>query len=499
MVIKCIFLYIILKLDIGISNIKQQTIIMVINMGIINLQEIKDRLNLDYDVKYRYIKCGREDVCLIFIDSMCDVNYISRNIINPLLNEVHRQDEIQDIIERVVLASSAQEAGSLDEAIDGILNASVLILFTEQSRGFYCSAKGYATRAIDIPVTETVIKGPREGFTENIQDNISSIRRRIKTSELKIENFKLGKETQCSVSLIYVNGRAPKELVDYVRTKINDINKEDFILYENLLEESLKCKHTPFDTTGYSEKPDYVSQKLSEGRVVAMFDGTSFAIFVPFFFLENFQATDDYTMNKFMANTGRILRWSAFAMSTLVPGLYLALVTYHFRLIPSIFLFRMAIYRGGVPVPTVVELLYMIIFFQIIREAGVRLPQPIGPSLSIVGALILGDAAVNSGLASQVTVVVVAITSIASYLIPRLYIAIFMWNMVMVLFASLLGLPGFFMGFVLLVAHMSGLTTCGYPYLYPLGTLGVYNYKDTVFRGDMSRISNKILIKDQKQ
>ena len=152
----------------------------------------------------------------------------------------------------------------------------------------------------------------------------------------------------------------------------------------------------------------------------------------------------------------------------------------------------MAVFRAGVPVPTVVELLYMIIFFQIIREAGVRLPQPIGPTLSIVGALILGDAAVNSGLASQVTVVVVAITSIASYLVPKVYVAIFTWNILIIIFSASLGLPGFYISFVLFVSHLASLTSCGYPYLYPLGTLRSFKYKDVIFRGDLDKISSNI-------
>jgi hypothetical protein len=162
-----------------------------------------------------------------------------------------------------------------------------------------------------------------------------------------------------------------------------------------------------------------------------------------------------------------------------------------------VFIIRLAIFRAGVPVPTVIELLYMIFFFQVIREAGVRLPQPIGPTLSIVGALILGDAAVASGLSSQVTVVVVAITSIASYLIPKIYIGVFLWNLILILFAAFLGLPGFYMGFVVFVSHLANQTTCGYPYLYTLGTLKTFKYKDALFRGDLNRISSNILDGDE--
>jgi hypothetical protein len=367
-------------------------------------------------------------------------------------------------------------------------------------RAVSCEAKGFSKRAVEIPITETVIKGPREGFVETIQDNISAIRRRIKTPNLKVENMILGSQSKTIVAMMYIEGIAPGKLVKYIRDKINNVNvknNKDFVLYSDYIEEELRCKGTPFDTIGYTEKPDIAASKLAEGRVIIITDGTPFAITAPYFFLENFQTTDDYTMNKFMGNFGRISRLFAFILSTLVPGLYLALVSYHYSLIPTVFIIRLAIFRAGVPVPTVIELLYMIFFFQVIREAGVRLPQPIGPTLSIVGALILGDAAVASGLSSQVTVVVVAITSIASYLIPKIYIGVFLWNLILILFAAFLGLPGFYMGFVVFVSHLANLTTCGYPYLYPLGTLKTFKYKDALFRGDLNRISSNILDGDE--
>ncbi|NLY46294.1 MAG: spore germination protein, partial [Tissierella sp.] len=179
-----------------------------------------------------------------------------------------------------------------------------------------------------------------------------------------------------------------------------------------------------------------------------------------------------------------------------LPGFYLALVTHHFRLFPSIFLLKLAILRAGVPVPTVVELLFMLFLFQIIREAAVRLPQPLGSTLSIVGALILGDAAVRSGLASQMTVVVVGITSISSYLIPKIYSAVFTWNIVLIFFSASLGLPGFYTGFVLLVAHLANLDSCGYPHLFPLGTRKSFKFKDSTYRGYLSEITNSMFKKE---
>lgn len=466
------------------------------------LEDLKSKMKNVADVNYREILCGKDLVTIVFVSDLCDTTLISNFIVKPLLNyenkKIFRGIGIEEIAQEVIMLHPAEKVNTLEGALNYLLAGNVLI-FISSRKVLYCDAKGYPTRGITESKTEAVVKGPREGFTENVGDNLSSIRRRLKTPDLKVEEFKMGKQSQNTANMLYIQGVAPKDLVCYVRDKINSANNRDYILYSNHIEEALKCKGTPFDTIGYTEKPDTAAQKISEGRVILIMDGTAFALIAPFFFIESFQTTDDYTMNKFMANVGRSLRFLSFLLATLLPGLYLALVTHHFKLIPSIFLFKMAIFRAGIPLPTVLELLIMIIFFQIIREAGVRLPQPIGQSLSIVGALILGEATVRAGLASQVTVVIVGIASLCSYLVPKLYLGMFTWNSIIIILSSMLGLPGFYVGFVLFVSHLASLTTCGYPYLYPLGTRESFHYKDVTTRGDLSRISKNILQKDDEQ
>jgi len=266
-----------------------------------------------------------------------------------------------------------------------------------------------------------------------------------------------------------------------------------------MLEEALHNKATPFDTIGYTEKPDIASLKIEEGRVVILMNGTPFAIIAPYFFIESFHTTDDYTENKFIAFFGRLLRWIAFFAAVLLPGLYIALFCYHFKIVPYVFIFGLARSRAAVPFPLPVETIIMIMFFQILREAGIRLPQPIGSSLSIVGALILGEAAVKSGMASQITVLISALTSIATFLIPGLFIGILLFNFLIIAFSSFLGLPGFFTACVILVAHLAGLTSCDYPYMYPFGTLKTFKYKDILMRGNLEDINQNIFREDDNK
>jgi spore germination protein len=317
------------------------------------------------------------------------------------------------------------------------------------------------------------------------------IRKRVKNPNLTIETYTIGEKSNTTVAVVYLKGTAPNKLINMVKNTILK-SRYDYVLDANYIEEELGSKKSPFDTVGHTEKPDVVAAMVMEGRVAMIVDGSPFVATVPHFFVENFQTPDDYYLNTYYGNAARMLRWAAFIVAVIVPGAYLALTTYHFSLIPAVFVFRLAVSRAGVPFPTVVEILLMITFFQLIKEAGIRLPQPIGQAMSIVGALILGDAATGAGLTSQSTVFVVALTSISYFLIPKLYAGVSLWSIILILFASALGLPGFYIGFFMLVTHLSSQRTAGYPFLYPLGTLNSLGYKDLLHRSTLKKISNKI-------
>jgi hypothetical protein len=475
-----------------------QNISMVMNMNII-IEDIKGALKNSFDVVYREIDSINGKIYVIYIESLVDKKFISEYIMAPLIRNSSILQNSTQIKNKILVSCTAEDISTTTEAINHILGADTVVLFSFLNEAIYCETKGFNRRGIEIPITEAVIKGPRAGFNETIQDNLACIRRRIINPDLKIESFKIGGNSQTTVAMVYIKGIAPNNLVNFVREKINAVNKKkesSFIFSANSIEEELKEKNTFFDTIGYTEKPDIACSKIAEGRVGVVVDGDPFVITAPYFFIENFQTSDDYSLNKLMGNMGRLLRYLAFVISTFMPPIYLALITYHFRLVPTVYLFKLSTFRAGVPVPTSIELLYMTIFFQIIREAGIRLPQPIGPTLSIVGALILGEATVSSGLASQLTVVVVAISSITSYLLPKVYSGVFVWNLILIGFSSLLGLPGFFMGCIILVAHLADLKSCEYPHLYPLGTYRLLKYDDVVLRSMLNKVSNKIFVEE---
>lgn len=463
-----------------------------------NLKYIKKRFENAFDVKYREIQTELGICNLIFIDDLCSTVFISEYIVSPLKNKEDNIKTVQDIVTKVLDINIANYAKDIEDAIFHVLSGDVVLLFENQEKIIYCEVKGFVRRGVSIPVTESVVKGPREGFTELFVDNVSLIRRKIKNSDLKFEPIFVGKESQTVVCISYIKGVAPEYLIEYVRDTINKMDLK-FILDTNYIEDEFRKQKTSFDTVGYTEKPDEAASKILEGRVAVLVDGTPFVITLPYFFLENFQAPDDYYINKYYANFTRILRWFAFFFAVLCPGLYIAVMTYHFSILPTMFIFRLAVARAGVPLPTIIEIIMMMIAFQLIKEAGLRLPQPIGGAMSIVAALILGDAVVGAGIASRITIIVVAVSTLSYFLIPKVYGALSIWSIIITIISAVFGLPGFFIGSLVLLTRLADLETGGFSYLFPVGSVDTYHYRDILFRGDLKKISQKVIERGGKE
>lgn len=463
-----------------------------------NLDYVKEKLKNSFDVKYRSIQTVLGKATIVFIDDLCNSELISDNVVFPLrgFGEIKPSNgkitTLQQVIDNVLNINAAGIAKDKDDAITHVLSGDPIVIFDEFDEIIYVEAKGFPVRGVGTPETESVLKGPREGFNELIVNNVALIRRRIKNPNLKFEAIIVGEKSQTAVAVSYIDGVAPKELINEIKEKVKNLDIR-FILDTNYIEDALKRQKSFFDTVGYTEKPDEVAAKLLEGRVAVIVDGTPFVLTVPYFFLENFQMPDDYYVNRYYTNFNRILRWMAFFVAALLPGLYVSLITYHFSMIPSLFMFRLAVSRAGVPFPTFVEVILMMLAFQFIKEAGLRLPQPIGGAMSIVSALILGDAAVGAGIASRITIIVVALSTLSYFLIPKLYGAVSFWAIILVVFSALFGIPGFLCGALLLLMQLSELETVGYPFLFPIGSVNEYKFKDVVLRGELSRISQNII------
>lgn len=460
------------------------------------LDSIKNSLSGSFDLKFRELIIEKNKINLIYIDDLSDSKFISEYIVSPILKN-RAVSDANEIISSVLSACTIGEVTDDKDGVSHVLWGDVVISFENSSKVIFVDAKGFARRSITVPVTESSLKGPQEGFNEVLLDSIALIRRKIHNENLKFEIVTVGNQSNTAVSICYMNGTVSEQLLNLVKEKVNNLNI-DFIFDTNYISEELSYKFTAFDTIGFSEKPDVIASKILEGKVAIIVDGSSSVLYAPFFFIENFQVPDDYYSNRFTANITRLQRVLALFLSTFLPGLYVALTTHHFPLIPTKFVFRLSSSRVGVPFPTFIEVILMLAFFQLLREAGIRLPQPTGQALSIVGALILGEAAVGAGLASQSTIVVVSISSISTFLIPDLYIPVTVWGILIVIFSSLSGLPGFYFGLFIFIQHLASLTSCGYPFLFPVGTSSSFKLGDLFTRKNLKDISYSIFEKDDQ-
>lgn len=462
-----------------------------------NLNYIKEKFKDCFDVKYRELSTILGNGTMIFIDDLCNGQWMMEYMILPLrgFGELKDDGDIktpEELINKVLDMNMTGIAKDIDDAIFHVLSGDVILVLDDHEQIVYSEVKNMVRRSVGVPDTEAVLKGPREGFNELIVDNVALIRRRLKNPDLKFEAVYVGENSNTAVAITYIKGIVDEEVLKEVKKKIKNLDLR-FVLDSNYIEASLKKENSFFDTVGYTEKPDEVCAKILEGRIALIVDGTSFVITVPYFFMENFQMPDDYYVNKYFTNFNRILRWIAFFVAVFLPGLYVAVTTHHFSMIPTLFIFRLAVSRAGVPFPTFIEILIMMLAFQFIKEAGLRLPKVIGGAMSIVSALILGDAAVGAGIASRITIIVVAISTLCYFLIPKLYGAVSFWSIIITCFSALLGLPGFVSGSLIFLTQICELDSVGYPFLFPLGSLSEYKFRDILFRGSLNRISKKII------
>jgi hypothetical protein len=359
------------------------------------------------------------------------------------------------------------------------------VLFVDGSDGGYVFSLGdWRKRAIEDPVAESVIRGPREGFTETLDDNMSMIRRRIRTPSLKMKGIEIGEYTKTRIVIGYVEGLAAPELVAEIEHRLAAI-EVDGILESGNIEEFIEDQpYSPFPQLISTERPDTVVAGLLEGRAVILTDNTPFVLIAPISIFSLLQSPEDYYQRFLISTFIRWLRYLFFLVALLVPSAYVALLTYHQEMIPSALLLSIAKSRESIPFPALVEAFIMETMFEALREAGVRLPKQVGAAVSIVGALVIGQAATSAGLVSSPMVMVVAITGIASFLLPHysVGISIRLLRFPIMLLAGVLGLLGLLMGVIGIMIHLSGLRSFGVPYLSPIAPLMAGEWQDVVMR-----------------
>jgi spore germination protein KA len=442
------------------------------------------------DFSYEKIKFANKNGYLFFLKSMVDEKDVNDRILKVLndLNQANKviitDDDLEKVREEFFSGLTFQYRNDFQKIAWDILNGYVVLMMDRYEQVLSFAIDNIQFRSITEPSSQTIIRGPKDGFTESINTNISLIRRRIKNPKLQFEESIVGSDTRTRVSLGYLDGVVNQGILQEARNRIQSINIHAILDSGNIEEAITDGPFTPFPLIFNTERPDAVAGDILEGKIAIIVDGSPFVLIVPVVFTDFFQSSEDYFQPYLMSSFIRVVRYVSFMIALILPSLYVAVTTYHHELLPTDLLIGIQAQREGVPFPAVIEIIIMELTFEILREAGVRMPRAVGQTVSIVGALVIGQAAVEAGLVSNVLVIVVALTAIASFVSPiyNFSISTRLLRFVLIIGASIAGLYGILLLLIFMVAHLVSLRSFGVPYLTPVAPFNMEDQQDVFVR-----------------
>ncbi|MDN5362831.1 MAG: spore germination protein [Moorella sp. (in: firmicutes)] len=459
----------------------------------LNLEQLKQIFAKCSDVVRRDFYLGQViKVALFYVDGLADKNLIEDILVRTLQQAppkiardlADKSQDLTTVMESVMPLTDVAICDNMAAVVKHVLNGDTVLLLDGFSKALALSTRSWEHRAIEEPITESVVRGPRESFIESLRANTSLIRRRLKTPALKMETIRLGRYSLTNVVVTYIEDLADPAVVREVHQRLERI-QIDGVLESAYIEELIEDNPTsPFPQIDHTERPDKVVAALLEGRVGILVDNTPFALIVPTIFIQFLQSTEDYYERYYLASFLRLARFIALNIALLLPSFYVAVSTFHQEMLPTNLLVKLASQREGIPFPAVVEALLIELTFELLREAGVRLPRPVGQALSIVGALVIGQAAVNAGLVSPAMVIIVALTGISSFVMPAFAMAITLrlLRFPLLLLAGTAGFYGIALGLLVILVHLTTLRSFGVPYLAPVAPTNFSDFKDVLVR-----------------
>ena len=463
--------------------------------------KIKQKMQNNQDVIIRKIAFKNKKACLIFIDELCNKEEINLNIIDCLHNYKNKSFNIVNLTEEL---SNICEYNEIEQKLieEKLFEGFAVLVVDNYNKALAFNVKKVEGRNVVEPPNSTVINGPREGFTEDIKTNLSLIRKRLLSNKLKIEDIFCGKRTKTNIKLVYFNDLIDKKIVEKIKEKIEKF-EIDGVIDSNYIVSILEDRpKSMFRQVGICEKPDILCAKILEGRVGVLVDGSPIVLTVPFVLLEDFQSSNDYYSDYHRATALRVLRIFAIFLSIYVPGMYIALQLYHYKVLPLKFLVTIINTTQNLPLNPFLEIFFIIILFDILFEASIRMPRYLGIAVSIVGALILGDTAVKAGLVSPPGVMIVALSAITIYIIPNQSSQISILRLVFAFIGGVLGFHGLVLGTIFMMGYLLKLDSFGTPYLAPFSPYIIGDQKDAILKKDflsMSKRPDSLSPKDKKR
>ena len=449
------------SLDLNLNNLRE----------VFHLPKNKDVVIREFSVPID----GLTRAAIIYIDGAADTKLIDGYVLQPLMllsniNQVKDGDPIETVKNLLVPANQFTDAKNIQDIIDGVVNGDTAILLDNSDTALTVETKGWPTRAISDPQTEKVTQGPHDSFNESFRQSLALIRKRVRSNALVTEYFKIGWRSHTDLALIYLEGVINPKLVREMRKRLKMI-KIAYVTDTGIIQQFISdSPYSVIPTSLATERPDRVAAFLNEGHLVIVMDGSPFAIIAPITIWGLLHSPEDYYLNPVVGTFTRIIRTISFFVGVMTPAFYIAVTNYHPEMIPSDLLLAIASSRENVPFPVIVEVLLMEFSFELIREAGVRIPSILGPTIGIVGALILGQAAVQANIVSPILVIVVAVTALSSFTIPNIAFSytVRIMRFVFIFLAAVVGFFGIAFGLLILTYMVTGLKSLGVPILSPV-------------------------------
>jgi hypothetical protein len=414
------------------------------------------------DLVMKDIKIGKQQVTIIYLSTIVDMSTINEWIYNPL----HESSNVKP--EELFQNFEVVECDQLPMLIHDICSGYTVIIFEHTI--IKINTFGASDRAITTPENETTVMGPQDGFVENVGTNLSLIKKRIRSPQLKSKSLLLGTETKNNVVVLYMDNLANEENVKRVLTRLENVEYHGFLgmpVLKQLLEDK---PFSPFPQFGITVRSDNTIDALLNGKIIVMMNGSPEAAILPASFLEMFLSPEDYYNRWTTATLLRMLRLAGFFISILLTSTYVSVLTFHPEMLPPRLLQLLAESRSKVPFPPILEVLFIELVIEVLREAGARMPSKIGQTIGIVGGIVIGTAAVEAGLASNILIVLVAVTALLSFIPPSYLMsnAIRFIRYFYILAAGILGIYGQMIIFAWMFNHLSNMTSLGTPYLTPI-------------------------------
>ncbi len=443
------------------------------------------------DLKTRVLKSQGKSVKICFLDGMVSSDKVVEYVSKPILS-IGKKPTFDNCMQAILFGAECIEITDLQTAKKEFLDGKTLLFFDDDNRAIAVDTKGIEYRTVIEPPTNMVTKGPREGFNENVKTNVMLLRKRLKTSDFKTKYLSVGDKTNTVVAVCWLKDVASNKVIKQILSRIENLSIDGVVDSSYIASYLDPDKTNLFKMVGSIEKPDIVCSKLLEGRVAIVVDGSPMVLTLPYMFIEDMQSPDDYYYYMpQMATAARVLRLIAMTIAVLLPATYVAMQVFHYQMLPSKFLITIVSATQGIPFPPLIEMIVVILLFDILREANARMPQIAGLSLSIVGAIILGDAAVKAGLLGAPAVMIGAMSGIGLYTMPDNTMLFMLMRVVFTLLGGYIGILGILLGAMFVVSYVVSLDQFGTPYLAPVAPSITNDKMDALYKKPLQDLQER--------